>query len=351
MGLARRHLNKYNKERDKSPSPLLSYNMILVSKPMSRRGLDVGALVLALILLGTACSAPPAPPKPDEAPIVRAGPDQDVVLGTLVTLDGSASIDPEDQVLSYTWSDDESNPSTVVLTNTSIVRFTPTLAGDYTYILVVTAGTASSKPDSMHLTLRGEDNSAPVAQAGPDYAATLGGNFFLDATSSTDADGDSLSFLWEALADADLVSIADSSAAQTQILPLLPGSYTFLLSVSDGALTGTDEITVLVSSEGNVAPVADAGPAQTIAVGTTVRLDGSGSLDADGDPLFYRWSVGNNPGELVALSDSTAVSPDFMPTLLGTYVFGLIVDDGQTTSFIDTTTVTVVAQVYASARG
>ena len=325
--------------------------MTVTSKPMSRRGLNVGALVLALILLGTACSAPPAPPKPDEAPIARAGPDQDVVLGTLVTLDGSGSIDPEDQVLSYTWSADEGNPSPVVLSNIAITRFTPTQPGHYTYILVVTAGSTSSQPDSMHLMVSGDDNSAPVARAGPDYAATLGGSFFLDATSSTDADGDSLSFLWEALADSDIVSIADSSAAQTQILPLLPGSYTFLLTVSDGALTGTDEITVLVSSEGNVAPVADAGPPQTVAVGTTVMLDGGGSLDADGDPLSYRWSVGNNPGESVALSDSTAVSPDFIPTLLGTYVFGLIVDDGQSASFIDTTTVTVVAQVYAKRSG
>jgi hypothetical protein len=96
--------------------------------------------LLAFILFGAACSSPPAPPKPDEAPVAQAGPDQDVTLGTLVTLDGSGSTDPEDQVLSYVWSADESNPSTVVLTNTSIVRFTPTQPGDYTYTLVDTDG-------------------------------------------------------------------------------------------------------------------------------------------------------------------------------------------------------------------
>ncbi len=325
--------------------------MMLTSKTVNHRMLDVRAPLLAFILFGAACSSPPAPPKPDEAPVAQAGPDQDVTLGTLVTLDGSGSTDLEDQVLSYVWSADESNPSTVVLTNTSIVRFTPTQPGDYTYILVITAGSTSSKPDSMHLTLRGDDNSTPVARAGPDYAATLGGSFFLDASSSTDADGDSLSFLWETLADPEIVSIADSSAKQTQILPLLPGTYTFLLSVSDGVLTGTDEITVLVTSEGNVAPVADAGPPLTVAVGTIVRLDGSGSLDADGDSLSYRWSVGNNPGEPVTLSDSTAVSPDFTPTLLGSYVFGLIVNDGISASLLDTTMVTVVAQVYAKRSG
>jgi formylglycine-generating enzyme required for sulfatase activity len=321
--------------------------MMLISKPMSRSWF----CALALVFICCACSTPPAPPKPDEPPVASAGPDQDVPLGTLVTLDGSSSADPDGQVLSYTWSADQDNPMQVVLTSTSIVRFTPTLPGQYTFILVVTAGAIASTPDSLQLNVTGGDNNAPIAQAGPDYAAALGNSFFLDASASTDSDGDSLSFLWEALADPGVVSIADSASAQTQITPLLPGTYTFLLRVSDGVTTSTDDITVLVTSEGNVAPVANAGVPQTVAVGTPVVLDGSGSLDADGDTLAYRWFVGNNPGEPVALSDSTAVSPDFVPNLLGTYVFGLIVDDGSSASLLDTTAVTVVAQVYAKRSG
>jgi len=326
-------------------------------KPTARRLNDGKSSICALavacsaVLFSAACSTPPAPPKPDEAPQARSGPDQDVPLGTLVTLDGSESTDPESQVLSYGWSAGEGNPEPVILRDIPTFSFTPTRAGEYTFILVVTAGTATSLPDSMRLTVRGGDNSAPLAQAGPDYAASLGGSFFLDATSSVDSDGDSLTFLWEALADPGVVSIADSAAAQTQITPLLPGTYTFVLHVSDGSATSTDEITVLVTSEGNVAPTADAGRPQTVAVGTSVVLDGNGSLDGDGDPLTYRWSVGNNPGEPVVLSDSTAISPDFVPNLLGTYIFGLIVDDGSSTSLLDTTLVTVVAQIYAKRSG
>ena len=83
---------------------------------------------------------------------------------------------------------------------------------------------------------------------------------------------------------------------QTAIIPLLPGTYTFQLLDSDGTLIGTDDITVLVTTEGNVTPIAKAGPPQTVAVGTRAVLDGSGSLDEDGDSLSYHWSVGNNPG-------------------------------------------------------
>lgn len=38
---------------------------------------------------------------------------------------------------------------------------------------------------------------------------------------------------------------------------------------------------------GNTRPVANAGPDQTVVVGTTVQLDGSKSSDADGDPLTF----------------------------------------------------------------
>jgi len=40
----------------------------------------------------------------------------------------------------------------------------------------------------------------------------------------------------------------------------------------------------------NHAPVANAGPDQTVGVGTTVYLSGALSLDVDGDTLEYRWT-------------------------------------------------------------
>jgi len=39
----------------------------------------------------------------------------------------------------------------------------------------------------------------------------------------------------------------------------------------------------------NQRPVADAGQDQTVTAGITVRLDGTGSVDADGDQLLFVW--------------------------------------------------------------
>src|SRR2546428_2150250 len=61
----------------------------------------------------------------------------------------------------------------------------------------------------------------------------------------------------------------------------------------------------------NTAPVANAGPDQTVVVGHTVTLDGSPSTDVDGDGLTFRWSSVSRPpgGEAITLSDSPAVTP------------------------------------------
>lgn len=71
-----------------------------------------------------------------------------------------------------------------------------------------------------------------------------------------------------------------------------------------------------------------------------MTLDGSGSSDADGDPLTYRWSFTSKPGGSSAtLSNSTSVSPAFTADKDGSYVLQLIVNDGTVDSAADTMTV------------
>ncbi len=91
----------------------------------------------------------------------------------------------------------------------------------------------------------------------------------------------------------------------------------------------------------NLDPVANAGRDTTVTTGTTVQLDGSGSTDADGDQLEYRWTVLS--GE-ITLSDSSSESPSFTLSAAGTYRISLVVNDGFADSSPDEVEVTVKPQ-------
>lgn len=91
----------------------------------------------------------------------------------------------------------------------------------------------------------------------------------------------------------------------------------------------------------NSPPIADAGPDQTVAVGDTVQLDGTGSTDVDGDLVSYAWSFVSTPADSgAALSDPSAVNPTFKVNLPGTYVVQLIVNDGTADSAPDRVEIT-----------
>ena len=93
----------------------------------------------------------------------------------------------------------------------------------------------------------------------------------------------------------------------------------------------------------NTAPVANAGPDQTVYTGATVTLDGTGSSDADSNSLTYAWT--QTSGTSVTLSSSTASQPTFTaPTAASTttLIFSLVVTDSiGDASSADTVTITV----------
>jgi len=90
----------------------------------------------------------------------------------------------------------------------------------------------------------------------------------------------------------------------------------------------------------NQLPAAAAGADLTVSVGLTVALDGSGSTDADGDPITYAWTLTAPPGSAAALDDGTTARPTFVPDVEGAYVVSLTVNDGEDDSAADEATVT-----------
>jgi hypothetical protein len=99
--------------------------------------------------------------------------------------------------------------------------------------------------------------------------------------------------------------------------------------------------TVVVPGPGDFVPHADAGADAVGRVGTLVALDGTASRDPEGSSLTFRWTQVSGP-TAVTLSSGAAVQPTFTPTVPGTYVFSLVVEDGATLESSPPATVDVV---------
>ena len=93
----------------------------------------------------------------------------------------------------------------------------------------------------------------------------------------------------------------------------------------------------------NRAPLANAGAAQTVTVGTSVTLDASASSDPDGDALSYSWSLASPAGSTAGLTQGTTAQPVFTPDLPGTYVATVTVADGRGASAAASAAITVTA--------
>ncbi len=282
-------------------------------------------------------------------PVANAGPAQSVVERTLVTLDGSASSDPDsDDTLTYLWS--QTAGPMVTLSSTTAAQ--PTFTGPdvvantaLTFSLVVNDGLKASVASTVTITLL-DTNQPPVAVAGAAQTVDEFTTATLAAT-ATDPDGNPVTFAWSQTGG-PAVTLSDVTAAQpTFTAPSVPRAgttvLTFAVVASDGLLTSVPSTTTVTVANVNRPPVADAGVAQHVDERTVVTLDGSASADPDSDDtLTYAWS--QTAGPTITLASTTALHPTFTAPDVNAdtdLTFALVVDDGLATSAAASVTITV----------
>ena len=207
-------------------------------------------------------------------------------------------------------------------------------------------------------------NVAPVANAGPDQTVTSGATVTLDGSGSTDnVMVESHAWVRTGGTSGISVTLSDTKVAKPTFTAdtLIEGAddviHTFTLTVTDADdATDTDTVTITVKAPANEAPVANAGPDQTIKPGRTVTLDGTGSTDDD-RIASYSWNrTGGTCTETTVFGGVSSVTgtnalPSFTAETLGsgvascTHNFILFVtdNDGVLDGDGDSVTVTIVA--------
>jgi hypothetical protein len=132
--------------------------------------------------------------------VANAGAGRTVRLGSLVTLDGSASLDPDNapQPLSYSWTQSGGPATALSGADSANPTFTPAATGIYTFSLTVGDGAAQSLPATVDISVpalgdidgdgdvdRNDLNIVVAARntpaSGPNDLRDLDGNLRVDA--------------------------------------------------------------------------------------------------------------------------------------------------------------------------
>ncbi|NCP01678.1 MAG: hypothetical protein GW862_15910, partial [Sphingomonadales bacterium] len=282
------------------------------------------------------------------APVANAGVTQNVVAGSAVTLDGSASSDANSDPLTYAWTlTSKPAGSTAALSSATSAKptFTADVAGTYVGTLTVNDGKVNSTAVTVTITAA-VANVAPVANAGVAQNVVAGSAVTLDGSASSDANSDTLTYAWTLTSKpaGSAAALSSATSAKPTFTADVAGAYVASLVVNDGKLNSTAKSVTVTAAVLNVAPVANAGVAQNVVAGSAVTLDGSASSDANSDPLTYAWTLTSKPaGSTAALSSATSAKPTFTADVAGTYVASLTVNDGKVNS--TTVTVTITAAV------
>nr|VVV04488.1 Chitinase A [Aliivibrio wodanis] len=200
-------------------------------------------------------------PPANKKPVANAGVDVSVIAPTPVQLDASLSSDSDGSIVSYAWTQ-TSGPSVTLIgadsVNSSFATDTFTQSETLQFTLTVTDNKGATASDSVavSVTVEGTEpvNTPPVAIIVAPTSVNQGDVVTLDASTSTDADNDSLTFSWL------IPTGVDATVIGSQVT-FTAGSYTvdtpfsFSVIANDGQASDTASVTVTVLKDAGEPPV------------------------------------------------------------------------------------------------
>ncbi len=244
-----------------------------------------------------------------------------------INLDGSASVDTDGTIENYQWFSSDGHQAAG-----NKAQMTFQKEGQYIITLVVSDNSEASTEATKIVTVG--PNRPPIAAftASPGEEGKKPLTLHLDASQSDDPDGHLVSWQWLSSSGKLL------TGEQTDLILTTVGEQTITLTVTDNeGATATTEKTITVTGNApdaklSVSPLTGKAP-------LTVQLDGSDSIDSDGQITDYHWMISN--GQPIYGRTGTVTFNHS-----GTYQIDLVVTDNDGLSSNKATqTVTVEEQI------
>lgn len=280
----------------------------------------------------------------NDAPIISGTPNASVREGAAYTFTPQAEDADIGDTLTFAIQNKPSwasfNTQTGALTGTPGNEHVGTTSG---IVLTVTDGSgASAALPAFNIEVTNV-NGAPVAA---DSNLTTDEDTAADGTlSASDEDNDSLTFSIVTNGSQGNVVITDPYTGAFTYRPNanVAGADSFTFNVSDGTATSNTATVIITINAVNDAPVANAGPDQTIGEDATmITLNGANSYDIDDTAILYQWTQVS--GTDVELDNATVANPQFAPpdvVASESLVFELRVTDAGNVSSTDSCIVNI----------
>jgi len=161
-------------------------------------------------------------------------------------------------------------------------------AGSFVVTLTVTdnnGATSIANPVTVVVTTSTPSNQAPIVNAGPDVSGSVGSTVHLEGSVSDDGlpgSPGSLTIAWSLVSGPATPSwpLGDDNQAHAHVVFPAAGTYVLRLTVSDGALSSSDDVTVTIASAPDVeAPSVPTGLAAAAISTSQVNLSWGASSD------------------------------------------------------------------------
>ncbi len=254
----------------------------------------------------------------NNAPTAAPGPNMTTRVYAPLTFDGSASTDPDGDVLFYSWDFGDGENATGVRVSHTYIR-----AGTYTVTLNVSdGGPGSWSVASLDVVV---SDDAPIAVISIDTLPNngtyqKGEPVVFNGTRSLDENAELLQFDWN-FGD----GTEHGEGAVVEHVYTEGGRYDVVLTVTDtGGHDGVSDPYTIIINNPPTAVISSPKDRSFFLSTDEIEFSANGSSDPDGDELTYEWSSNQLPGLL-----STSAHFTTRLNVTGTHIIQLKVYDGK----------------------